>query len=251
MAQMNYDDFVKMTAKQPAGGKSSASRIRYFALTDDGDTALVRFNIADIEDVKVIAKHRVTAGGKARNVECLRTPADPLGDCPLCQAGERATYRVLIPLVVYETDDNGVEAVPYVWEQAPKIREMLKSFAMDYGDLRDYLFKIVRHGRHGDTNTTYTIIPANMKMYSADVYAPDFSAFENYSVNNFILSKTAEEMQEFLDTGNFPNPFEKKEVKEAAPSPKYDDRPTPTQRIYSAQQEEKPQTTTGPRRYTY
>lgn len=216
MAQLNYEDFVKMTQSRTNGSSNSKNQDRpfvgFFGLNDDGDTALVRFNIANINDVKVYSIHQVTAGGKRRKVSCLRTSYDtPVDACPLCRDVGRPSFKTFIELLRYDTTDKGVEITPCVWEQPAKMRETLKSFTVDYGDLRDYLFKIVRHGKHGDTGTTYTIIPANMKMYSSDNYKPAFDLFGDFKPSNIILEKTAEEMEEFLEVGNFPNPFEKQE----------------------------------------
>ena len=263
MAQLNYEDFTKMTArpaKSESGDGSVAPRIRWFYLTEDGDTAIVRFNIKDIEDVKVISKHRVMCGNKARNISCLRTsPNDPIEKCPLCAAGERVTYRILLQLLVYEPNEEGViEARPVIWEQAPKLRETLKSFAMEYQDLRNQLFKIIRHGKKGDTNTNYTIIPANANMYKADVYKPDFSGFDSYDSNYFVNNRTAEDMEYYLANGDFTNPYLKKEDED-------DDKPAPVraqpqpaaraplQDIPAEEpvKEEQPARPTGPRRYTY
>ena len=261
MAQLNYDDFTKMTArpaKSESGDSSVAPRIRWFYLTEDGDTAIVRFNIKDIEDVKVISKHRVKCGNRDRNISCLRTsPYDPVEKCPLCAAGEKVTYRILLQLLVYEPNEEGViEAKPVIWEQAPKLRETLKSFAMEYDDLRNQLFKIIRHGKKGDTSTTYTIIPANANMYKADVYKPDFSGFDNYDSNYFVNNRTAEDMEYYLAHGDFTNPYLKKEEDEPG-----EEKPAlvkvqtraPLQDIPEEEpvKEEQPVRSTGPRRYTY
>jgi len=75
----------------------------------------------------------------------------------------------------------------------------------DYGDLRNTLFKIKRHGAKGDQNTTYDILPANQNVYKPEVYVPDFSGFDNFDLSFFFcLKKSADEMNHYLATGNFP-----------------------------------------------
>ena len=188
--------------------------VRYFGLGDDGDTGIVRFNVGTLDDIKIVSKHRVkNSDGKIRNIACLRTSPDQALDvCPLCAAGEKMTFRAYVPLISYEQDENGnTVPVPCLWEQSPRIRETLKSFTVDYGDLRDYIFKIVRHGKHGDTNTTYTILPANPTVYKEEIFKKDFTGFENLDFERFVTTKTADEMNEFLETGDFPNPFERKD----------------------------------------
>jgi hypothetical protein len=212
MAQMSYEDFSKSTETRQMSTNSQGqnfSSVTYFALTDDGSEAIVRFNIADINDLTVHSRHSVNINGKRRNVECLRTPNEPLDKCPLCAAGEKVAYRIYVPLVKYEIVDGKVEAQACIWDQPARFRETLKSYAMDYGDLRDYLFKVVRHGKKGDPSTTYVLLPANPNIYKPEVYVQDFSSFDNYSLNRgVILNKTAEEMAEYLRTGEFPLPQE-------------------------------------------
>jgi hypothetical protein len=208
MAQMKYEDFVKFNEKQSQGAsKQRKPHVGYFALTDDGDTAVVRFNISTLDDIRIVSKHTVKSSeGKTRIISCLRTdPKQPLDVCPLCAAGERVSYRAYVPVVYYEqTEDNQTVPVAALWEQAPRIRETLQSFTVDYGDLRDYLFKIVRHGKKGDPATTYTILPANPAIYKEEIFKKDFSGFEALDFERFVATKTAEEMNQFLAEGDFP-----------------------------------------------
>ena len=208
MAQMRYEDFVKFNQKQEqSGGGQPRSHVGYFALKEDGETAVVRFNVATLDDIRIVSKHTVkSAEGKTRIISCLRTdPTQPLDVCPLCAAGEKVAYRAYVPLVYYEqTENNETVAVPALWEQAPRIRETLQSFVVDYPDLRNYLFKIVRHGKKGDPSTTYTILPANPAIYKDDIFKKDFSGFDSLDFERFVATKTAEEMNQFLAEGDFP-----------------------------------------------
>lgn len=210
MAQMKYEDYVKLTARDSQsrnGSGNMKARVGYFALKEDGESAIVRFNVASLDDIRIVSKHTLkTAEGKTRVVGCLRTdPTQPLSVCPLCEAGERVAYRAYVPLITYDQGENNeTVVVPALWEQAPKIRETLKSFTVDYGDLRDYVFKIVRHGKRGDPSTTYTILPANPAVYKEEIFKKDFSAFEGLNFERFVATKTAEEMHKFLEEGDFP-----------------------------------------------
>lgn len=225
MAQLSYEEFMKFNQKSERKEtlKKPRTYVRYFGLGEDGDTGVVRFNVATLDDIKIVSKHRVkTVEGKIRNIACLRTSPDQALDvCPLCAAGERVSFRAYVPLISYEQDEAGnTVVVPCMWEQAPRIRETLKSFTMDYGDLRDYVFKIVRHGKHGDPGTTYTILPANPNVYKEEIFKKDFSGFDNLDFERFVTTKTAEEMNVFLEDGEFPNPFEKKDNSTSTIQPK-------------------------------
>lgn len=210
MAQMKYEDYVKLTSKQPemkGQGAPVKARVGYFALKEDGESSIVRFNVASLDDIRIVSKHTVkTPQGKTRIISCLRTdPRQPLDVCPLCEAGERVAYRAYVPLISYEQGEGDeMVAVPALWEQAPKIRETLQTFATEYEDLREHLFKIVRHGKKGDPSTTYTILPANPSIYKDEIFKKDFSAFESLNFERFVATKTADEMRTFLAEGDFP-----------------------------------------------
>lgn len=210
MAQMKYEDFVKFNQRQNQGNdgdSQSRARVRYFALKNDGDSGVVRFNLSSLDDIKIVSKHTVKSKeGKLRIISCLRTdPNQPLSVCPLCAAGEKVAYRAYIPLVFYEQAENG-DTVPVAafWEQAPRIRETLQSFLNEFGDLRDSLFKIIRHGQKGDPSTTYTLMPANSKVYPDSIFKKDFSGFDSLDFERVVATKTAEEMNTFLAEGDFP-----------------------------------------------
>jgi hypothetical protein len=272
MAQMSYEEFIKFNSKtNTETPKVFKPYVRYFSLKDDGDTAIVRFNVEKPDDIRITSKHIVkNTEGKIRNVACLRQDRDdPLSLCPLCEAGEKIYFKAYVPLLNYVEDENGeTVASPCLWEQRPAIRETLKSFIMEYGDLRDYVFKIVRHGKAGDTQTTYAILPANQNIYKEEVFKKDFSAFEDLDFERFVATRTAEEMNKFLEEGDFPNPYTKKE-EETKFEPKFEDlsketpvknnthttttnplrTSSPIQNTCTSKAEEK--TTAGPRRYSY
>ena len=59
MAQMKYEDFVKFNQKQgqsQGGAKQPRSRVGYFALKEDGEACVVRFNVATLDDIKIVSK---------------------------------------------------------------------------------------------------------------------------------------------------------------------------------------------------
>lgn len=217
MAKLSYEEYEKFNSK--SGEQSQRSSIRFFALKDDGETAIVRFNIHTLADIAVSSVHTVEnmEDGKKRYriVSCIRSSFnDPVEKCPLCEAGNKMSFKIFVPLVAYNQDENGnIIADAMIWQQGTRIRQTLKSFIDDYGDLSDMLFKITRHGKKGDVNTTYSILPANPNVYKSTIYVKDFSEFEknpNY-LDNFVHERTAADMNIYLDTGSFPNPYVNKE----------------------------------------
>lgn len=210
MAQMSYEEFLKMNSNSSGNGSSQGARsdnVHYFFLADDGDTAIVRFDIADINDLVVHSRHSVTVNGKRRSVECLRGYNDPIDSCPLCVEGNKPAYRIYIPLIRYSTDNGRIVAESCIWDQPARFRETLKSYFMDYGDLRNALFKLTRHGRKGEASTTYTLIVANPQMYRNEDYPADFTVLDSLDLyRGILLSKSKEDMQKYIETGDFPRP---------------------------------------------
>lgn len=276
MAQMSYEEFTQMNAASNNTNRNSSqgnhSAPGYLALNDDGDTAIVRFNVSNIDEIVVHSRHTVPVGGRRRSIECLRGFNDPIDVCPLCADGNfRAGFRIYIPLIQYNTEsDNTVSIEPCIWDQPARFRETLLSYHMDYGDLRNIIFKITRHGKRGDTGTTYSLIAANPNIYRADTYPADFSSIEGFDIHRYmLLVKSANEMNYYLKNNDFP---EVQSIQPAAPaavshsSSALDGsvpstaarRPIPTsQPIRSSYPSETPQAeeaapkTSGPRRYTY
>ena len=285
MAQMSYEEFMKFNQKtaKPKTDKGNKVYVRYFGLKEDNETAIVRFKVSTLDDIRIVSKHVVkTTAGKFRNIACLRSsPEEPLDKCPLCAAGEKISFRSYVPLLHYTEDEKGnTVAVPCLWEQSPKIRETLKSYYTDMGDLTEFVFKIVRHGKPGDRGTTYTILPTNPNVYKEDVFKKDFSGFDNLDFERFVTTKSAEDMNTFLSEGEFPNPFEKhdsaseevaetipnykpekveREAPVAVPTPKGLQNPAMLRssqpimgRFTQENEQETPEVTeTKPRRYTY
>lgn len=245
MAQMKYEDFVKFNEKQSnqkSEGSNRGNYVGYFALKDDNESAVVRFNISSLDDINIVSKHTVeNKDGKRRIISCLRSsPTDPLSVCPLCEASKPVAFRAYIPLIYFEQNENN-EVVPVaaLWEQSPKIRDTLQAFIDNYGDLRDYLFKIVRQGKRGDTNTTYTILPANNKIYKDEVFPKDFSAFDNLDFERFVAVKTAEEMHQFLEEGDFPfRPTTKQKLAEQEKAATESEKPAGVSNTYNVGKEE-------------
>ena len=271
MAQMSYEEFSRMNQNNNSTNTQTnnyRNNVSYFYLADDGDTAIVRFNIADIDDLKVTSRHSITLNGKRRNVECIRNFNDPVAACPLCASGSKPSFRVYLELLSYKIENGKVIYEAAVWDQPARFRETLKSYFMDYGDLRNIIFKITRHGRKGDTNTTYSLIVANPQVYKNEDYVADFSAFDTFDISkSMVLNKGPEELQWYVENGTFleitaSQPSQpQRQVEEAEPAlhsyrqPLCEEVPptTPIRTTYTteAKSQDQPPTQRGPRRYTY
>lgn len=203
MAKINWNDFqaraAELEARQQAQG--NGPRVGFFTLKNDGDEAIVRIMHDSPEDFDILAVHQTTVDGKFRNVSCLRNPSDPMDMCPFCAANKKFATRLYIHLIQYVRDENNqIVAQPKVWERSTAYAKQLAEYINEYGPLSDMIFKIKRSGAKGSMDTTYTIIPANAKLYPEDIYARDSSLFDGYeALGHAVLDKNYEEMVAMLD----------------------------------------------------
>lgn len=210
MAKFSYDAYeASQSAAQADRQKSNGNyqnSVSFFSLKDDGEEAVVRFIYNDPSEFDVVTIHDVRIDNKLRRINCLRNPNESLENCPLCHRGDKVNTKFFIKLVQYLPNEKGeLVPVPKVWERSPSFAKTLKSYYEDYGTLNDCIFKIKRHGVKGSTDTKYDILFANPQVYKPEVYVKDFSGFDGFSLNRYmVLDKSFEEMQTFVGTGSFP-----------------------------------------------
>lgn len=198
MAQISYDEITTRSDGEFSVG--------FFSLKQDGDEAIVRILCDDISSLEILTVHPITVGNSNfpnRNVNCLRTPREPLEKCPFCNSGEKVKQRVYIRMLQYDPATR--EPIAVVWDRpAGTYVPKLKSYIDNYGPLSQIMCKIIRHGSGLDT--TYDIIPnINPQKYTLDAYRLDTEDFEDFKVlGRMVMDKTAEEMIVFMNTGNFP-----------------------------------------------
>ena len=183
------------TNEQPRG-----KYVGYFSLKNDKDQAVVRIMVDSPEQLKIMAIHRVTVGGRLRAVNCMRDPKDPVDACPFCAADKRLEYRVYIPLIEYTRDDQG-KIVPRarMWERSALYADTITNLINNYGPLSDNIFKIVRNGEAGSKNTTYDIVYGLPSVYKPELYPKDESLFEGFELlGSHVVDATAEEAAQIL-----------------------------------------------------
>lgn len=165
----------------------------WFQLKNDGDVARVQFIMNSIEDIPIFSAHKVKVGDRERYVDCLRSPEDPIDACPFCAAG-MPTKAVHI-IQMYQHDDNKVK----IWERGRQFIAKLQGLVNRYDPLQNKVFEIERHGKAGDQTTKYEIYPLD-GVDPVDLTDVDLPQLEG----TLIMQKSAEEMEEYLDTGAFP-----------------------------------------------
>lgn len=206
--------------------RSTNTKAEYFSLVNDGDSAIVRFLHKDINDFEVLDVHTIQLAGFNRKINCLRQADGGKDDCPICQINmfdeEKGSYtyplqrKFYIHMLKY---DNPQTAKEVIWERSKEYIKKLNEFEQNYGPLCDRLYKIVRHGAKGSTDTTYDILPLDKDRFVPENYAFDESQL-NYkkALGSTVLNYSSEDIIEYLNTGNFPN-FKKKAEVSARPEP--------------------------------
>lgn len=202
------------------GGSGGSS---FFALKNDGDTARVRFLYNGMNDVVGYAVHEVEVDGKRRYVNCLREYNEPKSKCPLCADNNFQKAKLYIPL--YDIDEDEVK----IWERGKNFFAKMSSICARYATgntpLVSHSFDIERHGKKGDTSTTYEIYETGCD----DVTLDDLPEVPEV-LGTIILDKTAEEMEFYVEEGYFPNndgaPSRSDSRRDEEPSNNRSERPT-------------------------
>ena len=181
-----------------ADNYGSSGGSSFFSLKNDGDTARVRFMYNGMEDVVGYAVHEVEVDGKKRYVNCLREYNEPKSKCPFCADNSFQKAKLYIPL--YDIDEDEVK----IWERGKNFFAKMSSICARYATgntpLVSHTFDIERHGKKGDTSTTYEIYETGCD----DVTLEDLPEVPDV-LGTIILDKTANEMDFYLEEGYFPN----------------------------------------------
>ena len=186
MGRFNYQDSDNY-------GNSSSN---FFSLKDDGDVARVRFMYNDLKDVVGYAVHEIEVDGNKRYVNCLRNYNEPKSKCPCCANDYMQRAKLYVPL--YNVDTKEVQ----LWERGKKFLGKLQSICTRYArqdsPLVNHVFEIERHGKKGDTQTTYEVYEVGSDGTTLqdlpEVIEP---------LGNVILDKSYDELDSYVRTGSF------------------------------------------------
>ena len=214
----NYAQYQQIAAQEQTQSGNS-TKIGYFKLANDGDIAVARINISSTDDFMFAAVHTVQAGGKWLKVSCHNPLGMNGGTCALCAANQanpkgsisKSTKKMFIPMVVSYRDPQSAtgysEPIPVIWDRPAGFSRELANKLMVAGDLKNTLVLITRNGKAGDMQTTYSVdvLPATHPVFKPEMIPVDFNAFNNFNIaKHSYWEKTAEEINTFLTTGQFP-----------------------------------------------
>lgn len=169
----------------------------FFSLKNDKDTAQVRFLYNGVEDIEGNAVHKVRVGtrkdGKPdeRYVDCLRSYKDPIDVCPFCAAGKKQEAKLFVPL--YNIDEDKVQ----IWDRGKKFFQKISSLCARHPNFVSNIFEIERCGERGDTSTTYEV-------YHVEKDDAQLEDFDMPDMSTIVLEKSADDMEYYLQEGQFP-----------------------------------------------
>lgn len=168
----------------------------YFKLQNDKEVARVQLLGNDMNDFPGYAVHQVEVDGKNRWVNCLREYQDPVDVCPFCAAKIKQQARLFIPL--YNIDADEVQ----IWERGKNFFPTLAGYCARNPEVVSVVTEIERHGKPHDTSTTY-------QLYSTKD-EPERDRLEDFEdeipeiIGRYVLDKTADDMEYYLDHEEFP-----------------------------------------------
>lgn len=219
MSTFNFAQYQQIAAQEQSQSSGDGTKVGYFKLKDDGDTAIARINLSSTDEFMFAAVHTLQVGGKWMKVSCLNPLGMNAAGCPLCSANQanpkgsvgKSAKKMFIPMIVSYRDAQSATGyappVPVIWDRPASFSRELANKLMLAGNLKDVLVMITRNGKAGDMQTTYSveIIPATHPVFKPEMIPTDFSAFNNFNIaKHSYWEKTTEEINTFLATGQFP-----------------------------------------------
>ena len=168
----------------------------FFSIANDKETKQVRFMYNTVEDIEGTSVHKVEIDGKERYVNCLREYNHPVDECPFCREKKAVWAKLFVP--IYNIDDDAVQ----IWDRGKTMFQKMTSLCSRYAtknNLVSNVFEIERNGKPKDPKTTYEI-------YQIDRDETELEDLPELPkiLGGFVLDKTAEDMEYFLEEGQFP-----------------------------------------------
>jgi hypothetical protein len=215
----NFAQYQQIAAQEQTQSSGDGTKVGYFRLKDDGDIAVARINLSSTDEFMFAAVHTINAGGKWLKVSCHNPLGMNAAGCALCSANQanpkgsisKSSRKMYIPMIVSYRDAQSstgyTPPTPVIWERPAAFSRELANKLMVAGNLKDVLVLITRNGKANDMQTTYSVdvLPANHPVFKPDMIPTDFSAFNNFNIaKHSYWEKTAEEINTFLATGQFP-----------------------------------------------
>lgn len=217
MAKVDFNNMQDDSAYSTTN--NAGNDVGFFTLRNDNDEAIVRFLCDSTDDFEILTVHDIKVGDKYRKINCIRDFRDPVENCPLCASGAKINQRFFIKMIQYDKSADSMGNVvitpkAMLWERSTAYAKTLKSYLDNYGPLSDIICKVIRHGKAGDMQTTYEIVPnLNKNIYKDEIYVKDMSLFGDFTAfGTIVMDRTYDEIMQFQMTGQFPVREKKQEA---------------------------------------
>ena len=70
-----------------------------FSLKNDKEEAIVRIMEDSVENFELLTTHPINVDGKFRTVSCIRTPQEPIDNCPFCKNNTKIQSKIFIKMI--------------------------------------------------------------------------------------------------------------------------------------------------------
>lgn len=202
MARFKADEVSKYSSSSGGGG--------FFNIANDKEVKAVRFLYDSVDDIEGTTVHKIKLKNKDgelkdRYVNCLRAYDDPIDMCPFCREKIATQARLFIPL--YNIDEDEVQ----VWDRGKTMFQKLvsqceravRSKKGDATSIVNHVFEVERNGKPKDKKTTYELYEVHDHDYG-DASLDDFEIPQIIGPKSFVLDKSADEMEYYLEEDEFP-----------------------------------------------
>lgn len=167
---------------------------KYFKLAKDGDKARIRFMYKDIEDMRGTNVHKLNMpNGGFASVKCIRPYNAPKSECPLCEAGNKATPSLIAP--VYNVDEERAQ----ILDKGVRFLRKAASKCAKYGKKGEICQTIFEVERVGDNFPDYEIDFDDRDKVTMD----DLPDAEDL-LDGYVLEKSFDDMEYFVENNEFP-----------------------------------------------
>lgn len=213
--KFDYKTYATVSAASQTDGQfnNNRAKVGFFKLAD-GESALVRFAVHTVDNLEFATVHRLGVANHWAAISCLKQfGSHDSSVCPLCKAVAegntdiaKASARTYVEMLVRYFDKTTgqpkAETEAVIFDRPSGFAREISSLINDYGDLTKHVFKVTRTGSRMTTKYSVAYIPIFDK---PEIIAEDFSAFDGFDINKHLYwEKTADEMNTFLTTGQFP-----------------------------------------------
>lgn len=175
MARIDINNLDQVMEQFSGGGAG------FFALKNDKDCAKVRFLHTDQHSLDIMIVHQAEVNGKKRWISCL---SDETHQCPLCKAGNQQVLKLFLQL------EDLRDGKRKIWERGKTFIPTIIGMMNKYGDLNNRIYEIERHGKAGDTKTSYQLYPLDR-----DGITSEHTREELIGPDKFVLELSYEEME--------------------------------------------------------